>query len=127
MINHEQIPTINNHNNTRSVLVWDSLIHLASWLVMTWTMSLPHMFIVVLDGHTDGQNNICYFDNLMGLTDPAGLLGGDDHVLPPHVPAVVVVAGDVEEGGQGGAREPDHGAVQQAAQCGAECGQDLTI
>ena len=64
---------------------------------------------------------------MMELTDPAGLLGGDDHVLAPHVPAVVVVAGDVEEGGQGGAREPDHGAVQQAAQCGAECGQDLTL
>ena len=61
----------------------------------------------------------------MSLTDPARLLGGDDHVVAPHAPPVIVVPGDVEEGGQGGAGEPDHGAVQQTAQGGAKCGQDL--
>ena len=61
----------------------------------------------------------------MSLTDPAGLLGSDDHVLPPHAPPIVAVVSDVEEGGQRGARVPDHSAVEQAAQGGAECGQDL--
>ena len=61
----------------------------------------------------------------MSLTDPACLLGRDDHVLPPHAPPIVTVAGDVEEGGEGGPSEPDHGAVQQTAQGGAKCGQDL--
>ena len=61
----------------------------------------------------------------MSLTDPAGLLGSDDHVLPPHAPPIVAAVRDVEEGGQRGARVPDNSAVQQAAQGGAECGQDL--
>ena len=58
-------------------------------------------------------------------SNPARLLGGDDHVVAPHAPPVIAVPGDVEEGGQGGAGEPDHGAVQQTAQGGANCGQDL--
>ena len=60
------------------------------------------------------------FENTIVLTDPAGLLGPDDHVSAPEAGAVVAAAGDVEEAGQRRAREPDSSAVQETAQRGAQ-------
>ena len=65
------------------------------------------------------------FENTIVLTDPAGLLGPDDHVSAPEAGAVVGAAGDVEEAGQRRAREPDSGAVQETAQRGAQRSQHL--
>ena len=74
-----------------------------------------------------GKVRIMSSGHQMSLTDPAGLLGGDDHVVTPHAPPVIGVPCDVQEGGQGGAGEPYHGAVQQTAQGGAKCGQNLKL
>ena len=65
------------------------------------------------------------FENTIVLTDPAGLLGPDDHVSAPEAGAVVAAAGDVEEAGQRRAREPDSSAVQETAQRGAQRSQHL--
>ena len=35
----------------------------------------------------------------MSLTDPARLLGTDDHVLSPHTPPIIGALSDVQEGG----------------------------
>ena len=65
------------------------------------------------------------FESTIVLTDPAGLLGPDDHVSAPEAGAVVAAAGDVEEAGQRRAREPDSSAVQETAQRGAQRRQHL--
>ena len=67
------------------------------------------------------------FETTIVLTDPAGLLGPDDHVSAPEGGAVVAAAGDVEEAGQRRAREPDSSAVQETAQRGAQRSQHLVI